>query len=429
MKDIESRFNLVNQGVLHFKDKWPLYWEFETTDRKEFLYSLHVFSSNNYRFFGRLLTPLVQGMRVQGSFYPRITSHEYPKLVFMDGQGLGHTSESAQARSIPQKLENMFDLADTILLVDNATQPMQHSSLTALKRVVASGYTDRLMISFTHFDMMIGENFGSINDKKYHVYNSLRNGLSDLEKDIGPIMVERLGTDLSKRCLFLESLDKKESEIKESTLQNLRKLLMSLQEKTKVDLMVISKPQFEMDKFCDELYSSVEKFRMMWDMRLLGRDDLRYYSSPFDSQGAGRVHWASIKALNRRIAELGIIEYKSIQPVGELKSFISEQISRNLDHFLIWGFGEPSDEDKLEFANAIRRNISKELGEYIKKETIDEFIEYWRQAYRYNGKGSSIQRSMAINNIFDQASPLIKKSANWRDFASEIRKMINDQSI
>ena len=146
----------------------------------------------------------------------------------------------------------------------------------------------------------------------------------------------------------------------------------------------------------------------------------------FDSQGAGRVHWASIKALNRRIAEFGIIEYKSIQPVGELKSFISEQISRNLDHFLIWGFGEPSDEDKLEFANAIRRNIAKELGEYIKKEMIDEFIEYWRQAYRYNGKGSSIQRSMAINNIFDQASPLIKTSANWRDFASEIRKMIND---
>lgn len=426
MKDIESHFSLVNQGVLYFKDKWPLYWEFETTDRKEFLNSLHVFSSNNYRFFGRLLTSLVQGMRVQGPFYPRIVSQEYPKLVFIDGQGLGHTAESAQARSIPQKLENMFDLVDTILLVDNATQPMQHSSLTALKRAVASGYTDRLMITFTHFDLVKGENFGSVNDKKIHVYNSLRNGLSDLEKDIGPIMVERLGTDLSKRCLFLENVDKNESELKESTLNQLHNLLMCLQEKTKVDFIVISKPLHDTDKFFDELYSSIEKFRMMWDMRLSGRKDMRYYSSPFDSQGAERVHWAKIKALNRRIAELGIIEYDRLQPVGELKSFVSEQISRNLDNSLKWGIGEPSDEDKLEFTNAIRRNISKELGEYIEKEMIDELLDYWRQAYRYSGKGSSISRSGAINNIFDQASPLMKNSPNWREYASKIGKMIND---
>jgi GTPase Era involved in 16S rRNA processing len=427
IKDIESRFSLVNQGVLHLEDKWPQYWEFETTDRKEFLNSLRVFSSNNYKFFGHLLTPLVQGMRVQGPFYSRIVSQEYPKLVFIDGQGLGHTAESAQARSIPQKLENMFDLVDTILLVDNATQPMQHSSLTALKRAVASGYTDRLMISFTHFDLVKGENFESIKDKKIHVYNFLRNGLSDLEKDIGPIMVERLGTDLSKRCLFLENIDKNELELRESTLKQLYHLLKSLQEKTKIAYTVAYKPQYEVDKFCDEIYSSIEQFRMMWDMRLLGVAT-RFYLVPFDSQEAKKEHWRTIQALNRRITEFGRIEYGHLQPVSELKSFVSEPISRYLNDSLKWGLREPSNEDKLEFTDAIRRNISRELGEKIKREMIDELIEYWKQAYRHSGTGSTKLRSNDINNIYDLASPLIKKSANWREYISKIKTLF-DNSI
>ena len=164
--DIESRLCLVKKGTLRLTDKWPLYWEFETNNRKEFLDSLRVFYSNNYRLFGMLLTPLVQGMRVQGPFYSENLSEEFPKLVFIDGQGLGHTAESAQARSIPQKLENMFELVDVILLVDNSTQPMQHSSLTALKRAIASGYTNKLMFAFTHFDLVQGENFENIADKK-----------------------------------------------------------------------------------------------------------------------------------------------------------------------------------------------------------------------------------------------------------------------
>jgi hypothetical protein len=118
----------------------------------------------------------------------------------------------------------MFDIADVILLVDNAVQPMQYSSLTALKRVVASGYTDQLTIAFTHFDQVEEDNFENIYDKKRYVYNSLRNGLSEIEKNIGSFMIERLENELERRCLFLENLNNKDSELKDSTKKQLNDL-------------------------------------------------------------------------------------------------------------------------------------------------------------------------------------------------------------
>ncbi|MCC4767754.1 hypothetical protein FXW07_14370 [Methanosarcina sp. DH1] len=425
LDDIESRFSLIKNGVLRPIDKWPLYWEFETNNRKEFLDSLSVFYSNNCRLFGMLLTPLVQGMRVQGPFYSESLIEDFPKLVFIDGQGLGHTAESAQARSIPQKLEDMFDLVDVILLVDNSTQPMQHSTLTALKRAVASGYTNKLIIAFTHFDLVQGENFENEVDKREHVYKSLRNGLSNIEKDLGPTIIERLGSDLSERCLFLECLNKNESELRDRTLKQLRNLLKHIQKKTKLAYIVASKPQYDVDKFCDGIYSSIEKFRMKWDMRLSGIPT-RNYSVPFDSQGAKKEHWARIKALNRRIAEFNIIEYDYLQPVGDLKSFESEQISRYLDESLKWEVREPSDEDKLKFIDAIKNNVSRELGESIKKEMIDELMEYWIQANNYSGMGSTKLRLRDIDLIYDQVSPLMKKSANWHECVLKIKTMVEE---
>lgn len=68
IKDIESHFELINGGFLRLSEKWPLYWEFETDNRIEFLESLRIFSANSYKMFGSLLTPVVQGMRVQDHF-------------------------------------------------------------------------------------------------------------------------------------------------------------------------------------------------------------------------------------------------------------------------------------------------------------------------------------------------------------------------
>ena len=88
-------------------DGWPILWRYEEDNRVAFFQQLRRFSGNHHRQFGRLLTPLVNGLRVQGSFRP--TDSRLPSdknLVLLDGEGLGHTARSASSIStrITQKI-------------------------------------------------------------------------------------------------------------------------------------------------------------------------------------------------------------------------------------------------------------------------------------------------------------------------------------
>src|SRR3712207_8445536 len=56
------------------------------------------FSSNYAPLFGTLLTPLVNGIRVSGDFRPSWASGEPPRLVVVDGEGLGHTPDRKSTR-------------------------------------------------------------------------------------------------------------------------------------------------------------------------------------------------------------------------------------------------------------------------------------------------------------------------------------------
>jgi hypothetical protein len=94
---------------------------FKSDDRDDFIRHIRWFSSNYWPQFGRLLTPLVDGIRVKGPLYPNFLS-EHPKLALIDGQGLGHSPESSS--SVTTHVTRRFSQVDVILLVDNAQQPM-----------------------------------------------------------------------------------------------------------------------------------------------------------------------------------------------------------------------------------------------------------------------------------------------------------------
>lgn len=69
--EIEGRFELLDAGSLERSATgWPVIWTFESADRDAFLRQVRWFSSNHFRQFGRLLTPLVDGIRVRGPFRP-----------------------------------------------------------------------------------------------------------------------------------------------------------------------------------------------------------------------------------------------------------------------------------------------------------------------------------------------------------------------
>ena len=85
---IRSRLDLIAFGELRrTRSGWPQIWLYQTGDRTEFITQIRWFSSNYWPEFGRLLTPLVEGIRVKGPLQP-LFSTELPKLVLIDGQGL-----------------------------------------------------------------------------------------------------------------------------------------------------------------------------------------------------------------------------------------------------------------------------------------------------------------------------------------------------
>src|SRR5260370_4496731 len=157
LDDVEGRFEILQKGqIIREKGEWPSFWTFETSDREEFLKTISQFSSNYAQNFGRLLTPLVQGIRAAGPFQPVWRERDMPRLVLMDGEGLGHSPDTTA--SISTRITDLYEKADAIVLVDSASQPMQAAPGAVLRSIVSIGHVSKLMICFTHFDTVKVDN-------------------------------------------------------------------------------------------------------------------------------------------------------------------------------------------------------------------------------------------------------------------------------
>ena len=97
----------------------------------------------------------------------------------------------------------MFDLVDTILLVDNAQQPMQATATASLHQVASAGHTGKLAVCFTHFELVKGRNLRSFNDRRDHVLGSLEQAIGSFADEYG----RAAGRALASRGRMLLILD------------------------------------------------------------------------------------------------------------------------------------------------------------------------------------------------------------------------------
>ena len=110
LTEIEARVaQLATADLVTSRDGWPLYWRCHETDRDAFLKRLRAFTGNDHADFGQLLTPIVNGIRVRGPFYPT-WAREIPYIMLIDREGLGHTPDSVS--SLPSSTTRMFDDVD-----------------------------------------------------------------------------------------------------------------------------------------------------------------------------------------------------------------------------------------------------------------------------------------------------------------------------
>lgn len=417
LDDIESRFNLLQTGQIQgAHDGWPSHWTFDATDRNEFIATISKFSSNSALDFGQLLTPLVDGIRVSGPFKPEWWEYqEDPRFVLMDGEGLGHTSESVS--SISTGTTKRYQEVDVILLVDNAAQPMQAAPSAVLRNLVSSGHESKLVICFTHFDEVKGDNLPNTASKKSHVLSSLDGAIGGVGKVLGRGAENALKKFTSDRAFFLSNIQEPLKPKARLTRSEFNKMLECIVLTAAPSTPSEATPIYDVANLVLSVQKALQDFHQPWKARL------GIESHPDIS----RQHWARIKALSRRLGVLGEDEYDTLRPVADMIARLSEHISMFLSKPLRWEPANVTDDNCREAIDLVEREVFNLLHKLVSDQLFMNRVKEWNHAYAaHRGPGSTIHRAWDIRNIYDSAAPIPGETPtpDSNQFLSEIRQLV-----
>lgn len=392
---VQSRFEAIEDGELSYGlSGWPETWTYSAPVREQFLANLRFFSSNHWPQFGRLLTPVVNGIRLRGPLHAQLPG-EPAKLVLIDGQGIGHTPDDAT--SLTTHITSRFDLVDVILLVDNAQQPMQAAPLSVLKALALSGFQDKLAIAFTHFDQIKGQNLPTMADRRAHVMASVVSALAKLQETVSSRSVQSLERGIDDRCFMLSSTQKKLSGLGPKRASYMTGQLQGL-----VGFIVAAAQQEEVQETPGLVYDPMgmsfavqdgaKRFNQAWRARL----GLGTYAN------LRKQHWTRIKALNKRIAAGLDEEYDNLRPVADLETSLLQAIAQYLDAPV----SAPEDVGEQPATSRARRLVAAQLAPLVRTRLLDNPIEAWRAAYEDRGPGSASRRAERLAGILQNAAPV-----------------------
>ena len=420
MDDVSTRFDAVGGGDFRRRTSgWPEVWHYENRDRETFLAQVRWFTSNHHRQFGRLLTPLVDGIRVSGPFHPALTELRdmERRLVLLDGEGLGH---SARDTSVSTRITERFTDADLILLVDNAESPLLATPLGLLRSVGSSGHGSKLAIAFTHFDQVRGDNLHGFENKRTHVRKSIENGLSSLRDILGPPVTEILSARLKAHDFYLGSLDRPVSKIPGGFVRELERMLQLMKTSATPPVEPVqAAPRYSIGRLELHLRDAADGFKNPWFARL----GLSYY------EDVAKEHWARIKALCRRVANRwNNDEYGDLRPKADFVRQLQESISHWLNTPQGWTRAPRSDDERQEAIGGIRRQVFERIHELVADRLIVEHSDDWRRALRHSGTESSVRRAKEMRTIYDAAAPSIRSvmDPEEREFLDEVIRIVGD---
>ncbi len=424
LDDVESRFDGVATGTFEKDPKgWPVIWRYRcaAADRGEFIRTINYFGSNQAPWFGKLLTPLVDGIRVKGPFTPSISDNGFPGLVLMDGEGLGHAANAAT--SVSTRITKRYETADVILLVDNAMQPMLATPMAALRNLVTSGQQSKLVMAFTHLDQVKGDNLPNEGTRRQHVLASVDNVIRAFRVESGKGTENVLKRISRERTFFFHNLQDPlsvapaKSQNTDGTKEELRKLIDAIRIVGRPPAPVSIIPVYDDANLVLCIQKAAQEFREPWRARLgLG-------SGTYIEQ----EHWTRIKALTRRLGLLGQDEYDNLRPVADFISRLQERIHPFLAQPLRWEplGGTPK---MTEAIDLVARGVFTALYNIANERIVKRYAIEWQRAYGHRGYGSAATRSRDVETIYEGASPIpgLTADATANHFLREVRLAIRD---
>ena len=410
MDAIAERFALFEEGGAGNFERdttgWPTLWHYEEKDRDTFLKQARWFSGNHDQQFGRLLTPLVDGVRVSGPFQPAALElqDEDRKLVLMDGEGLGHSAK--EATSVSTKVTERFPEADMILLVDDAQSPMQAASLEFLRSVGNSGHSHKIAVAFTHFDQVRGDNLSTPAQRISHVRASTGNAIASLrESSIAASVAEMLEEQLRDNAFYLGGLNRATASIPHGFIVQMQNLLESMQRSAEPAKEPEVAPIYNVARLELALRDASDGFKNPWR----GRLGLSYY------EGIRKEHWGRVKALSRRIANRWDDEYNGLRPAADLIGQLQDSISLWMDNPAGWTKNPENEIEGWIAINAIRQQVFDNIHTLVYRRLINDQHADWQIAYGgFSGRGSSFDRAECIARIYDDAAPSVSSVRDMR---------------
>ena len=290
-------------------------------------------------------------------------------------------------------------LADAILLVDNAAQPMQAAPCAVLRSLASSGYESKLVLCFTHFDEVTGDNLPTQAAKKGHVLSSVDNAIHAIGKALGRDAQHAIQRLLPDRAVFFASIQKRLSVGARFTLGEFERLLSLIADSITERGPVTYQPVYDLATLALSVQSATQEFHDVWRGRL-------------GMGGRGntpREHWTRVKALTRRVGVLNEEEYDTLMPVADLIRVLQDSISRYLSEPLQWLPTPPPDDAadaRVSALAAIKTRVNKRLHELAKQRLVTDQGEGWRDAYEYRGPGSARDRARDLTTLYESAAPI-----------------------
>ena len=413
VEEVKSKFQLINGGNFEKTTTgWIRAWHYSIENRKNFIATVKQFSGIYYKSWGRLITPLVNSIRIQGAFFPNFSDENLP-FVLIDTEGLGHKAGTQE--SIPEQLINRFIEADSILLVDDATKSMMYSE-KALEAIAACGQTQKLSIAFTHMDNVKGDALGSVSAKKGHIFNGLRNVLEvKVAINIGHETAHAMRNHLEANTFYLGFLDRgedKKSQNKGDLPKLYKKLGFPIEKPTELPLANLNIKGIEL-----VIQAAAQQFRYKW------RTLLGIYGVP-RSNNDPTLHWTTIKALTRRYAANWDIDSLNWNPANDARTSFLNGLSRFLEDALI----EEDIEKKNILANQIKTKLVQEINSLINKRLREDARQQWGTAFSYSGTGSTHPRKIEIEGIYDRYIPIpqLPMNKDAKDLIDDVETVLNE---
>ncbi|MFC4306402.1 hypothetical protein [Cohnella boryungensis] len=365
-----------------------------------------LFTSTQAKHFSRLLTPIVDHIRIEVPYNERFPEElRKQQIIITDTVGIEH-AKTTDTRSIEGSTKYFFEQYNCITVVDDASKSMDSTTTNILRSLFGSAAKGKIFLTYTFYDKFDKKDFEDEADKDFELLGlqdaALRKIADELSYDNTNWMIE----DLKERTIFLKDLVPGTRQI-ESIIKYFQKMVAH---KAEMNDFKQIQPLNKNKPILGYNYKKLALVFAQTQQEFLEQQRQIYFQE--------YLHWKTAEALTWRLysgSTYFIGSYKTLRPVDDF----CDLLLHKLHHFL----SNPAEEnfvhknDRIENLSEKVKDWLKELvGDSVKKMSNKEFVgryhEFWRIAYNEHGFGSDLRRRKIIMEVFNKVLPPLQMDAS-----------------